>query len=414
MNSKKVIVVGAGASGCMAAITAAKRGLGVTLFDNNPKIGRKLLITGKGRCNVTNNCDSDTLIASVPTNGRFLYSAFSSFSSKDTMSFFETNGVPLKTERGNRVFPQSDKSMDIIDALFSQIRSLYINLVNESVRELLIEDNMVIGVRTDKAEYRSDSVIICCGGCSYPQTGSDGSGYTLAKQAGHTIIEPIPSLVPIVTNEDWCAELQGLSLKNVSLKVKNNANKEVYSDFGEMIFTHYGISGPMVLSASSHMNVRKSSDYTITIDLKPALSEEQLDKRIQKDFGKYINKDIINALDDLLPKKLIPVAVKLSEIDPHTKCHEITKIQRRRLLSTIKNLTVTFKEFRPIAEAIVTSGGVKVKEINPKTMESKLVNNLYFAGEVIDVDAYTGGFNLQIAFSTGFLAGSCVLNNNEV
>lgn len=296
MNENKVIVVGAGAAGCMAAITAAKRGFQVTLFDKNPKIGRKILITGKGRCNVTNNCDTDTLIASVPTNSRFLYSAFSVFSPQDTMEFFESNGVPLKTERGNRVFPQSDKSMDIIDALFRQIREYKINLINDCVSDLIIENNKAVGVKTKSREYYADNVMICCGGCSYPQTGSDGSGYMLAKQAGHSIVEPTPSLVPIVTNEQWCSDLQGLSLKNVSLKVKNNKNKEVYSDFGEMIFTHYGISGPMVLSASSHLNLKKCTEYTITVDLKPALTDEQLDKRIQKDFEKYINKDIINSL----------------------------------------------------------------------------------------------------------------------
>ncbi len=407
-NNKTVIVVGAGASGCMAAITAAKRGMNVTLFDRNPKIGRKILITGKGRCNVTNNCDRDTFMSSIPTNSRFLYSAFAAFTPQDTMVFFEENGVPLKTERGNRVFPQSDKSMDIIDALFKLIRNLHIRLINENVTDLVIENQKLLGVKTDNKEYRADSVVIACGGCSYPQTGSDGYGYTLAKQAGHTIVEPVPSLVPIVVNEKWCSELQGLSLKNVSLKVKNNKNKEIFSDFGEMIFTHFGISGPIVLSASSHMNLKKCTEYTLTIDLKPALTEEQLDKRIQKDFEKYINKDIINSLGDLLPKKLIPVTVKLAEIEPHKKCNEITKTERRKLLTVIKNLTLTFKEFRPIAEAIVTSGGVKVKEIDPKTMQSKLLENLYFSGEVIDVDAYTGGFNLQIAFSTGYLAGKSI------
>ncbi|MBQ3970098.1 MAG: NAD(P)/FAD-dependent oxidoreductase [Clostridia bacterium] len=408
MNNKSVIVIGAGAAGCMAAITAAKRGAAVTLFDRNPKIGRKILITGKGRCNVTNNCDRDTLIASVPTNSRFLYSAFSAFAPVDTMTFFEENGVPLKTERGNRVFPRSDKSVDIIDALFRQIRKNNIRLINDDVIELLIDDNRVTGVKTASNEYRSDCVIIACGGCSYPQTGSDGYGYILAKQAGHTIIEPTPSLVPVVVNEKWCADLQGLSLKNVRLKVLNNKNKEVFSEFGEMLFTHYGLSGPMVLSASSHMSIKKSKDYKFIIDLKPALSEEMLDKRIQKDFEKYINKDIINSLGDLLPKKLIPAAVMLSGIEPHKKCNEITKNERRSLLAVIKGLTLTFKEFRPIAEAIVTSGGVTVKEIDPKTMKSKLADGLYFAGEVIDVDAYTGGFNLQIAFSTGFLAGSSI------
>ncbi len=409
--SNRIIVIGAGAAGCMAAITAAKRGIDVMLFDRNPKIGRKILITGKGRCNVTNNCDRDTLISSVPTNSRFLYSAFSAFTPQDTMTFFEENGVPLKTERGNRVFPKSDKSMDIIDSLFRQIRELHIKLINESVTELIIEDNRVSGVKTEIKDYFADSVIICCGGCSYPQTGSDGYGYTLAKQAGHSIVEPAASLVPIVIKEEWCSELQGLSLKNVSLKVTNDKNKEVFSDFGEMIFTHYGISGPMVLSASSHMNLKKCTEYKFFIDLKPALTSEQLDKRIRNDFEKYINKDIINSLNDLLPKKFIPVAVKLSGIEPHKKCNEITKEERLRLLFVIKKLELTFGEFRPIEEAIVTSGGVKVKEINPKTMQSKLAENLYFAGEVIDVDAYTGGFNLQIAFSTGYLAGISILND---
>ena len=408
MERSRVIIVGAGAAGCMAAVTAARKGLHVTLIDKNQKIGRKLLITGKGRCNVTNNCDMDTLIASVPTNARFLYSAFSAFTPSNTIDFFESCGVRLKTERGNRVYPQSDKSIDIIDAFFHLILKNKINLVNDAVTDLIIEDNTILGVKSDASSYYADSVIICCGGCSYPQTGSDGYGYVLAKQAGHSIVEPRPSLVPIVTKEDWCSLMQGLSLKNVAITVRNDKNKTVYSDFGEMIFTHYGISGPIVLSASAHMNLKKTSNYTISIDLKPALSAEQLDKRIQRDFEKYINKDIINSLGDLLPKKSIPVIVELSGIDFHTKCHEITRQQRNRLSEVIKKLTLTFDSFRPIEEAIVTSGGVSVKEINPKTMGSKLVRGLYFAGEGIDVDAYTGGFNLQIAFSTGFLAGSAV------
>lgn len=408
MGKSRVIVAGAGAAGCMAAVTAAKRGLKVTLIDKNQKIGRKMLITGKGRCNVTNNCDLDTLIASVPTNARFLYSAFSVFTSQDTISFFENNGVRLKTERGNRVYPQSDKSVDIIDTFFRLIREYKIDLINDSVTDLIIQDGAVVGVKSDSKKYFADSVVLCCGGCSYPQTGSDGYGYVLAKQAGHSVSEPRPSLVPIVTKEEWCGRLQGLSLKNVSISVKNSKGKTVYSDFGEMIFTHYGISGPVVLSASAHINLKKEFNYTVSLDLKPALSAEQLDKRIQKDFEKYINKDIINSLNDLLPKKIIPVIIELSGIDFHTKCHEITKAQRHNLSEVIKNMNMTFASFRPIEEAIVTSGGVSVKEINPATMESKLVKGLYFAGEVIDVDAYTGGFNLQIAFSTGFLAGSSV------
>ena len=411
MTDKSIIVVGAGASGCMAAIMAAKRGITVTLIDRNPKIGRKLLITGKGKCNVTNNCDRDTLIASVPTNSRFLYSAFAAFSPRDTMDFFEGCGVPLKTERGNRVFPVSDKSVDIIDALFRQILKYGIKLVNDNVTDLIMENNAVKGVITDNGRYTADAVVVCCGGCSYPKTGSDGYGYLLAKQAGHTIIEPVPSLVPIVVNEEWCGQLQGLSLKNVTLKVYNNKNKEIYSDFGEMLFTHYGISGPMVLSASSHMDLKKSPEYRFVIDLKPALSDEQLDRRIIGDLEKYRNKDLLNALGDLLPKKMIPISVMLSGIEPHKKCNEITKGERMKLLAALKKLTLTFKEFRPIEEAIVTSGGIRVKEIDPKTMQSKLCSGLYFAGEVIDVDAYTGGFNLQIAFSTGYLAGNSILNN---
>ncbi|MDE7389610.1 MAG: NAD(P)/FAD-dependent oxidoreductase [Lachnospiraceae bacterium] len=404
MRNNSVVIVGAGAAGCMAAVTAAKRGLNVTLIDRNSKIGRKMLITGKGRCNVTNNCNTETLIASVPTNNRFLYSAFSAFSSQDTMSFFEENGVPLKTERGNRVFPQSDKSMDIIDAFFMLIRRYGVKLVNDDVKSLIINDGVVVGVKSMRKEYFADKVLIACGGCSYPQTGSTGYGYELAKSAGHTIIEPKPSLVPIETVEEWPSQLQGLSLKNVLLTVKNDRGKTVYSELGEMLFTHFGISGPIVLSASANMNSKKSNGYGIIIDLKPALSEEQLDKRLQRDFDKFSNKDIINSLDELLPKRLIPVVISVSEIDEHEKCRDLTRIERHKLLKVLKGLTLTFKSFRPIAEAIVTSGGISVREINPKTMESKLVKNLYFAGEIIDVDAYTGGFNLQIAFSTGYLA----------
>ncbi len=404
MNNK-VVVVGAGASGCMAAITAAQNGGDVVLLDKNDKIGRKLLITGKGRCNVTNNCDMDTLVSSVTSNGKFLYSAFAAFTPQDVMSFFEDNGVPLKTERGFRVFPQSDKAVDIVDALYRLIVKLRIRLVRDNVTELILDGGKVIGVRGSRREYLADSVIVCCGGCSYPATGSSGGGYALARQAGHTIIAPVPSLVPVEVRESWCKQLQGLSLRNVSLTVRNGG-KTVYSDFGEMLFTHFGVSGPMVLSASARMCRLKGTDIKLVIDLKPALTNEQLDKRIQRDFEKYINRDIINALGDLLPQKLIPVVIQLADIDPHAKCRDITRTQRFDLLSVLKELTLTFKSFRPIEEAIVTAGGVSVKEINPKTMESKLVKGLYFAGEVIDVDAYTGGFNLQIAFSTGHLAGS--------
>ncbi len=406
MRNNSVIVVGAGAAGCMAAVTAAQRGFDVTLFDKNEKIGRKLLITGKGRCNVTNNCDRDTLIRSVPVNARFLYSAFSAFSPQDTMDFFERAGVPLKTERGRRVFPQSDRSTDIIDAFFRRLRELHVRIVSESVTELILEDGSVKGVKTQRGEYPAQSVIIATGGCSYPQTGSDGFGYKLAQSAGHTIVPPLPSLIPIVTKETWCAELQGLSLRNVTLTLKNEKNKTLYSELGEMLFTHYGVTGPLVLSASAHIDLRRGGEYSLTIDLKPALTEEQLDARVLRDIEENLNKDFVNSLDALLPKKLIPVAVSLSGIDPHKKCNELTKQERRAFVSLLKHITLTFGGFRPIEEAIVTCGGVKVKEIDPKTMQSKLAANLYFAGEIIDVNAYTGGFNLQIAFSTGYLAAS--------
>ena len=409
MKNNSVIIVGAGAAGCMAAVTAAKRGCNVTLFDKNEKIGRKLLITGKGRCNVTNNCTRDELMASVTVNSRFLYSAFAAFSPQDTMAFFEENGVKLKTERGKRVFPESDRSTDIIDAFFRLIRALHIRLVNEKVTELITDESgAVIGVKTDSGEYFASSVILCCGGCSYPQTGSDGFGYTLAKSAGHTIVDPTPSLVPIVTNEKWCETLQGLSLRNVTLTLKNEKNTELYSETGEMLFTHYGITGPLVLSASSHIDIKKGEKYRLLIDLKPGLSYEQLDRRVLRDLEGARNKDVINSLDALLPKRLIPVVISLAEIEPHKKCNEITKQERRRLVELLKGVTLTFASFRPIEEAIVTRGGVNVREIDPKTMQSKLMPGLYFAGEMIDVSAYTGGFNLQIAFSTGYLAGRAV------
>ncbi|MBQ1389051.1 MAG: NAD(P)/FAD-dependent oxidoreductase [Clostridia bacterium] len=399
--NETVIVVGAGAAGCMAAVTAAEQGAGVVLIDRNEKIGRKLMITGKGRCNVTNNCTQEEFMAAVTTNVRFLYSAYSAFNSQDTMAFFENNGVPLKTERGRRVFPQSDKAVDIVDCFFRLIKTLNIKLIQADVTSLIIEDNCVKGVKCGEKEYRGDSVILCCGGCSYPQTGSTGYGYTLAKQAGHTIIEPRASLVPIVTNETWCGELQGLSLRNVTLTLRGKKKKPLYSELGEMLFTHYGITGPLVLSASAHIDSSKPEQYTLEIDLKPGLNEEQLDKRILRDLSQAQHKDIINALDGLLPKRLIPVVLDLSEIDPRKKCSDITKDERKRLCTTLKSMTMTFKEFRPIAEAIVTKGGVNVKEVDPKTMGSKLCANLYFAGEILDVDAYTGGYNLQIAFSTG-------------
>lgn len=406
--SKKVIVVGAGAAGLMASGIAAENGNDVLLIERNDKVGRKVMITGKGRCNVTNNCSLiNELISAVPTNGRFLYGAFSRFMPIDTMEFFEDMGVPLKVERGNRVFPESDKAVDIVDALNAFSQDGGAKRIKGRVTELIIDGGAVKGVRLeDGEEYEADSVIVATGGASYPLTGSTGDGYELAKQAGHTIVELKPSLVPLVCHEGFCSDLQGLSLRNIEISVLDSETyKEVYKDFGEMLFTHYGVSGPVILSASSHLKDVKPRRYEIHIDLKPAITHEQLDKRIQRDFLENTNKNFINALDALLPKKLVPVIVRLTGIKPSTKVNQITKEQRGRLVNLLKDLKVTVMKFRPIEEAIVTSGGVSTKEIDPKTMESKLCKGLYFAGEVIDVDAYTGGFNLQIAFSTGRLAG---------
>ena len=409
--SKKVIVVGAGAAGLMASGVAAENGADVILIERNDRPARKVMITGKGRCNVTNNCTMiNELIANVPTNGRFLYSAFSRFMPIDTMEFFEDMGVPLKVERGNRVFPESDKAVDIVDALNSFSQDAGAKRIKGRVTELTVSDGAVKGVvLEDGTEYEADAVIVATGGVSYPLTGSSGDGYELAKQVGHSVTDLKPSLVPLVCHEGFCSDLQGLSLKNVSISViDTHSYKEVYKDFGEMLFTHFGVSGPMILSASSHLKDITPRRYEIHIDLKPAVSYEQLDKRIQRDFLENTNKNFINALDSLLPKKLVPVIVRLCGIKPATKVNQITKEQRGNLVNLLKDLKVTVLKYRPIEEAIITSGGISTKEIDPKTMESKLCKGLYFAGEVIDVDAYTGGFNLQIAFSTGRLAGeSC-------
>ncbi len=408
--NKKIIVIGAGAAGLMASGVASENGADVLLIERNDRPARKVMITGKGRCNVTNNCTMiNDLISNVPTNGRFLYSAFSRFMPIDTMEFFEDMGVPLKVERGNRVFPESDKAVDIVDALNTFSRDGGAKRIKGRVTELIISDGSVRGVVTDEGEkYEADSVIIATGGVSYPLTGSTGDGYELAKQAGHTVTDLKPSLVPLVCHEGFCSDLQGLSLKNTAITVLDtHTYKEVYKDFGEMLFTHFGVSGPMILSASSHFKDITPRRYEIHIDLKPAVSYEQLDKRIQRDFLENNNKNFINALDALLPKKLVPVIVRLCGIKPATKVNQITKEQRGNLVNLLKDLKLTVLKYRPIEEAIVTSGGVSTKEIDPKTMESKLCKGLYFAGEVIDVDAYTGGFNLQIAFSTGRLAGEC-------
>ena len=406
MQSKKVIVIGAGAAGLMAAGTAAELGANVTLIEKNAKVGRKIMITGKGRCNLTNNCDVQTFINNVPVNGRFLYSAINNFTTADVMDFFEGLGLRLKTERGNRVFPVSDKAVDVVDTLYGFIKSRGVRLVNDSAKELILEDGCATGVRCENNTYYADSVIVCCGGKSYPLTGSTGDGYTLAKQAGHTVTDLKPSLVPLESPDGECKSMQGLALKNVGLKiVKNNSKKEVYTDFGEMLFTHFGVSGPMILSASSHIRDINDGEYTAVIDLKPALDQQQLDKRLQNEFRQNANKDVSNSFSKLLPRKIIIPVLKRWGVPFDKKCNVITKEERRRLCDILKGFTVELSGFRPIEEAIITSGGVKTNEINPKTMESKLISGLYFAGEVIDCDAYTGGFNLQIAWCTGRLAG---------
>ncbi len=410
--SEKILIIGAGAAGLMAAGTISGRGKDVTILERNDKPARKVAITGKGRCNVTNNCkELSELIANVPTNGRFLYSAFTNFMPQDTIELIEDMGVALKCERGNRVFPCSDKAMDIVDALVHYGTDDGVEIVHGRAKELIIKDGTLNGVRTfDGEEIAADKIIIATGGKSYPLTGSTGDGYELARQAGHTIIEPKPSLVPLNAHEGFCSDLMGLSLRNVTMKVidTKKKNKVIFDEFGEMLFTHFGISGPMALSASSMLREMEPCRYVVSIDLKPALTEEQLDARILRDFSENTNKDFINSLGALLPRKLIPVVVKLSGIKANEKVNQITKEQRHRLVTLLKSFKVTIKSFRPIDEAIVTSGGVKISEIDPKTMQSKLLSGLFFAGEVIDVDAYTGGFNLQIAFSTGRLAGENV------
>ena len=399
-----VVVVGGGPAGMMAAIAAAENGATVCLLEPNSRLGKKLNITGKGRCNVTNNCTAEELMRNIPCNGRFLYSAFSQYDSADIMAFFEMQGVPLKTERGNRVFPVSDRSFDISGALEKYLRQLGVSIVRDKAQALLIREGALAGVKGEREDYEATQVIIATGGVSYPLTGSTGDGYRLAKSVGHTVVEPRGSLVPLVEDGSFCKQLQGLSLRNVTLRVYEN-NKKICEDFGEMLFTHFGVSGPLVLSASAHMRHFGKKEYRLEIDLKPALDEQTLDKRLVSDFNKHINADFVNALDELLPKKLIEPFVALTGIDPRTKVHDITREQRRVVLQLMKALPVAVKGTRPVDEAIITSGGVSVKEVNPSTMESKLMPGLRFAGEVLDVDAYTGGFNLQIAWSTGHVAG---------
>ena len=407
---KRIVIVGGGAAGLMAAFSSMDNSL-VTVIEKNSRCARKVMITGRGRCNVTNNCDVNTLIANVPTNARFLYSAFNSFNSQDTMAHFEELGVPLKTERGNRVFPVSDKAVDIVDALVNPVKRKC-KIIEARAVEILTENQRIMGVKLeDETVIDADCVIIATGGVSYPLTGSTGDGFKMAEKVGHTVTELKPSLVPLICHEGFCSKLAGLSLKNVTFSLfEQDKKKPIFSELGEMLFTHTGVSGPLALSSSAYIKHLGKKEYKAFIDLKPALDEAQLDKRILRDFSESPNKDFGNSLDKLLPKSIIPVIVSLSKIPSDTKVNQISREQRRELIRVIKNLELHINGFGNIEEAIVTSGGVSVKEISPTTMMSKLVHGLFFAGEVIDVDAFTGGFNLQIAFSTGHLAGKSALN----
>ena len=404
----KVLIIGGGAAGMMAAIHAAYSGAEVTLLEKNDTCGKKLRITGKGRCNVTNDCTLQEFLQNVPRNPRFLYAALNYLSGEDVCRFFEDRGVPLKVERGRRVFPVSDRAEDIVRCLSDAVREAGVRLQRGRARSLRVEDGRVTGCLLESGEaLLADRVILCTGGVSYPRTGSDGDGHRLAREVGHSVTALIPSLIPLTSSNKDCAALQGLSLRNVSLSVVEIASgKTVYEDFGEMMFTHFGMTGPMVLSASAHLSEVKAGKYRAEINLKPALDEKTLDARILSDFTKYQNKDFLNALGDLLPQKMIPVIIARSGISPRKKVNSVTREERKALVDTIRRFAVEIDGFRPITEAIVTRGGVAVNEVSPKTMESKLVSGLYLAGELLDVDAYTGGYNLQIAFSTGALAGA--------
>lgn len=415
----KVIVIGGGPAGIISAISSARNGDNVILIEKNNSLGKKLLITGKGRCNITSSIDISDFIKNVPGNGKFLYSAFQNFTNIDIIKLIEENGIKVKEERGNRIFPVTDNAKDVLMCFEKELRK-YKNIeirLNTKVKEILEENKEVRGILLESGEKLiASKVIIATGGKSYPLTGSTGDGYKMASKLGHTVEKIRGSLVPLTADKILCQSMQGLSLRNVKIQIKDlEKNKKIYEDFGEMLFTHFGISGPTILSSSVHLlrykeidRLLKENKIKLIIDLKPALSEEELDKRIRRDFEEFINKEFKNSLEKLLPKKMIESVINLSGINPIKKVNEITKEERKNLVNLIKNFEVSIDGFRPVEEAIVTAGGISVKEINPKTMESKLVKGLYFAGEVIDVDAYTGGFNLQIAYSTGYTAG---LNN---
>lgn len=404
--TKRILVIGGGAAGMMAAITAARQGAAVSLVERNEKMGRKLYITGKGRCNVTNDCTPEQVLSQIPHGNRFLYSAINRFSPEKTKAFFSGLGVALKTERGNRVFPVSDRSTDIIDALVREMRRLHVQVIHGRVSRILADEGGITGAQLEDGPLLSaEQVILCTGGASYPATGSTGDGYQFAADLGHTVIPAKGSLVPLVARGEDCAKMQGLALKNILVKVKNQKGKTIFEEFGELLFTHFGLSGPVILSASAHLDDFDKNQYTIIIDLKPALAEKKLDERLLREFGAQANKAFRNALGGLLPRLMIPVVVDRSGIPAETKVHDLTKGQRRTLLELLKGFRVEILGTRPVEEAIVTSGGVKLSEVNPTTMESKKISGLYFAGELLDVDGYTGGFNLQIAWATGYAAG---------
>ena len=404
-----VIVIGGGPAGMFAAITAARQGAKVLLLEQNDRLGKKLLITGKGRCNVTNNCTAQEVLQNVPRNGRFLYSAMDAFPPQGIMEFLEEHGCPLKTERGNRVFPVSDRAMSVLECLRNQMKSAGVQLRTEKAKKILTVNGIVSGLVTDKQTYNCDRVILATGGVSYPATGSRGDGYHMAANLGHTVVAPEGSLVPLETEGNDCQDMQGLSLRNVGIKLLNAKGKVLYKDFGELLFTHFGVSGPTVLSASCHL---KGEGCRLIIDMKPALDEGKLNDRILRDLEMHQNRAMENALTDLLPRSMIPVVLRRLGIDPSMQANSLRKEQRRALVELLKAFSVTITGKRPVAEAIITSGGIKVSEINPKTMESKIVPGLYFAGEIIDCDAYTGGFNLQIAWATAYAAGMADKNGD--
>ena len=405
--SADAVVIGGGAAGMMCSAVAAERGLDVILLEPNKILGRKLRITGKGRCNVTNNCDIREFLNNIPGDGRFLYSALNRLSPRDTMELFESLGLHLKTERGNRVFPVSDNANDVAGTLQRYMNRAGVRIVHTSAKHIITEADTVTGVETCDGVIECRAAVICTGGLSYPLTGSRGAGYKMAQELGHTVTPTRPSLVPLESDDDYCAEMQGFSLKNVTLSAYED-DKLIYKELGEMLFTHFGVSGPLVLSASSHMRRFGEAKYELRIDLKPGLDEKKLDARLLRDFEKYANRDFANSLGDLAGKAMIPVLVRLSGIPAETKVNSITREQRHELLRLLKSFPVSVSGPRPIDEAIVTSGGVSTKEINPRTMQSKLVGGLYFAGEVLDLDAYTGGFNLQIAWSTAYVAANSI------